>query len=358
MRLFLSVLIATLTGCAPDLAPDRKIGVMTFNAENLFDGIGSRSTELEEGALRSKLAALARVILQVPPDGPDVLLLQEVENRRILSRLNREYLAKAGYVTEVLLEGWDPRGIDVALLSRWPLAGPPRLHPVRLSPGGPALKSRGILEVPLRREGAGTLTVFNFHFPSQLGPAANRHAAFGELIRLLKAQKGDWIAGGDSNVTSDEERRLGLWKKHLPPLGVLSHRVGCSTCLGTHFYRGRGDFLDVLIVSRSLADGPHPSLRLIRESIRTPAAAPGQLDARGRPRRFDPVRRWGASDHLPLYAELERIDFTGKSANSATPEKSAVKAFQASAFMSGILQLFRSLFVPGDAPLTSPRRGL
>jgi endonuclease/exonuclease/phosphatase family metal-dependent hydrolase len=51
----------------------------------------------------------------------DVLALQEVENLDAPRRFNRDHLDRP-YAYEALVEGNDPRFIDVAVLSRLPIA--------------------------------------------------------------------------------------------------------------------------------------------------------------------------------------------------------------------------------------------
>ena len=64
--------------------------------------------------------------------GADIIALQEVENVAILERLRTEYLADSGYLPAILIEGQDIRGIDVAFLSRLPLAEPGQTAPADL----------------------------------------------------------------------------------------------------------------------------------------------------------------------------------------------------------------------------------
>lgn len=53
----------------------------------------------------------------------DVLAIQEVEDLDILHQFNREYLDQRAYRYCVLVEGNDPRLIDVGVLSRLPIGG-------------------------------------------------------------------------------------------------------------------------------------------------------------------------------------------------------------------------------------------
>ena len=162
------------------------ITVMTWNAENLFDTVHddgkndftylplsqkntseqrtaceSMSTpfyvkecltlDWSEDVLRSKLNGLAEVILRVNNGmGPDILVMEEVENLRVLEQLRTGPLKAGNYLHSILLEGEDQRGIDAAIISRLPLAAPTKLHLLKVSgSNGALLKTRGILEATL-----------------------------------------------------------------------------------------------------------------------------------------------------------------------------------------------------------------
>jgi hypothetical protein len=68
--------------------------------------------------IRRQLAAQALA----EPDGrlPDILCLQEVENIDAIRKFNQDYLG-GHYPYAILIDGWDPRNIDVALLSVFPI---------------------------------------------------------------------------------------------------------------------------------------------------------------------------------------------------------------------------------------------
>ncbi|MCG8371216.1 MAG: hypothetical protein MJA32_11970, partial [Proteobacteria bacterium] len=177
--------------------PAAAVTLMTFNVENLFDNtddpgkddkaflplaakraaahveacqeIATRSWREEclsldwsDEAVEAKLSAVADTIRQVNGGrGADVVALQEVENLRILERLRSEHLAGLGYGSAVLVEGTDLRGIDVAFLSKLPLAGEPVLHPFD-APDFPdrAGDTRGVLQADFRLPNGEILTGF------------------------------------------------------------------------------------------------------------------------------------------------------------------------------------------------------
>jgi endonuclease/exonuclease/phosphatase family metal-dependent hydrolase len=308
-----------------------RISVLSFNVENLFDTqddpFKSDETYLpasqkssskhqvrchqirikkwredclhlnwDEKLLREKLRRIARVILAAG-GGPDIVLLQEIENIGILQRLAREYLTKVGYHA-VLLEGADERGIDVGLLSRWPLRSPPKLHKVESA-------SRGILEVRLRSP-FGPAKVFVLHLPSAFHPARMREETIDQLERLTSASSRELVlAGGDFNVSAREERRRGRIQKAQSGRWRVSHMEGCKDCRGTVYHREWSFFDQIWMLRKSESLG----WRLVPESVRVMGELDFQHSSRARgPLRFSSGPRGlieGISDHWPVYVEIE-----------------------------------------------------
>jgi len=93
--------------------------VMTWNVENLFDEKDDPDTDdtvLTSAQVEDKLTEVAAV---VDLEGPDVLALQEIETFDLLRRLNLRLDAKLPQYT--LVPSHDPRGINVALMTRLPI---------------------------------------------------------------------------------------------------------------------------------------------------------------------------------------------------------------------------------------------
>ncbi len=96
------------------------VRVVTWNVHDLFDELDRRAPPgaLDEvppaAEVEGKLEAVAQVLRRLDAD---LVLLQEVEDLPLLARL----APRAGYPEAHLVEGNDPRGIDVALLSRLPV---------------------------------------------------------------------------------------------------------------------------------------------------------------------------------------------------------------------------------------------
>lgn len=328
---------------SPPSASRRYFSVMSYNVENLFDTVhdegkedytflplklkkelnishycekqkpGFRKTECYElnwdfNTLRHKFLNLCEVIFQVHGKGPDILILQEVENLNVLKQWNEACLHKGEYVSFEIEEGDDPRGIDVAVVSRFPTRAPSRLiRWWKETTSTQVRPTRGFLHVRLLVFDKYPVDIIGVHLPSAAAPTAVREAALEQLSKLIQSIDSHvyWIIGGDFNINVFEDSEHRLVERYLEPLGLVSHKVGCHRCRGTHNYRKTWSFLDMLVFS-PLFEGP--PLKLNKSSITTPMWAKNQTRLSGRPRRFDPENpHEGVSDHLPIYAEVDVI---------------------------------------------------
>lgn len=357
-NLTLALLLSLLVGCAvtfnkakftlPPKAAD-EISVMVFNVENLFDTTHDAdrndftylplsakqdpairqackdnndsayrlseclSTDWSEAQLDKKLQNLSKVVLGVDGNGPDVLMLIEVENENVLNIWNKKYLEKAGYTTVVLIEGPDKRGIDVGLMARLPLVGKPVLHKIPWQPKNDEDKkwmemSRGVLEVTLKAPNGDPITFLTAHFPSQANPTYWRQQAAEFTAKLIK-EKGPnamVVAGGDLNITHEEERKEKIFEKTFSPVGAVSHFVGCKECPGTHNYRKSWSFLDAHIYSKALLSDGMGSYLMQPNTIDVIRYEEVHLKKGKYPKRWDYDRMDGVADHFPLYVRLKQ----------------------------------------------------
>jgi len=352
----LAALVFTL-GCVTPLKnpfqgeqPANRVSIMAFNVENLFDTVHDEGKDdytflpLKEKrkspdvkafcatqsrgrksecynldwspkVLKTKFEALNGAVFQVYGKGPDILMLEEIENIKVLKQWNESGLKQAGYQTVELIEGPDKRGIDVALLSRFPVEGKSQLHTIEWEKAldQDPFPTRGILEVPLRLPSGHIIHVFVVHFPSQASPTVFREDAVNNIKNLVSKVPVDrfWVVGGDWNITAEEDEQTGLISKTLSEFGLVSHIYGCKECRGTYNYRKDWNFLDILLFSKNLSQENSP-LKLVADSITVPQWGPKQAKRSGRPYRFDPEKGEGISDHFPIYGEIEFLLPTAK----------------------------------------------
>lgn len=330
-----------------------EVSVMTFNVENLFDTLHDQGKEdytylplakkntpevkaacekltnnhyrnecfemnWDEETLKVKMTNLAKVILDLDGgQGPDVLIMAEVENERVLKILSENYLQAAKYKNIILIEGPDNRGIDVAVMTRLDVIGKPELHKVDWKPqagdnGEVMNRLRGLLQVKVKLPDGTPLNIFSVHFPSQANPRHWREQSLDSLLRRLtevKDKKELFIAGGDMNITAEEEAETGFFSKKAANVGLVSHLVGCKTCEGSHSYRRSWSFLDVMIFSPTFnsADNNPNKWVLEKDSIDVIRYNPVHVNKYKAPIRFSEEKKSGVSDHFPLYARIKKL---------------------------------------------------
>ena len=217
-------------------------------------------------------------------------------------------LAGAG----ALVEGTDARGIDVAFLSKFPLAGEPVLHPFEV-PEFPerAGDTRGVLQADFRLPDGSVLTGFSVHFPAPYHPTPMRIAAYEHLNRLRNAVPEDHMvfAAGDFNTTSTEDEREGLLDRLVRPDWVVAHDLGCGeNCRGTYYYApdDNWSFLDMILFAP--ARGEKTTWQIRADSVRILNGTPAQVTPEGTPNRYRSAAGTGVSDHWPLVVTIESTE--------------------------------------------------
>ena len=102
---------------------------------------------------------------------------------------------------------------------------------------------------------------------------------------------------GDFNITSQEERDLGIYSQ-LNNDWYVSHLDGCKKCKGTFFYSqdGTWSFLDAIVFPKNKKMSLETSY-IFKNEI--------NIDTKdGKPRDFGILSGKGISDHLPVVAEI------------------------------------------------------
>ena len=334
-----------MLGCYQPTRPaSQSITIMTFNVENLFDAkddpdkadydylpIELKQSEehkaacaalrfeswrdrclnidWDEGVVAQKLAVIAATIRQVNDGrGPDVIALQEVENIAILERLRTEFLGESGYEPAVLIEGNDSRGIDVAFLSRLPLAAEPQLHDL-IFDGEFADRvddTRGILQADFGMPDGSILTGFAVHFPAPYHPTGMRVSAYDTLNRLQANLPDDRhvFAAGDFNTSSSEDAEENMLDRFARPTWTVSNDL-CKGCRGTSYFPPdqSWSFLDMILWRPCC--GADATWQIRADSVRIANQMRAQVRDDGTPQRFRFPEGPGVSDHWPVVIEVE-----------------------------------------------------
>lgn len=307
-----------------------KIRIATYNCENLFarfkfnknidpdkaskDGFDINMTNFQIlNETEKKLTA--KVINEIDAD---VIALQEVENLEVLKRFRSDRLKSLKYTFAIVIDGNDPRRIDVAVLSRFPLIARSHQH---VRDGSAFLFSRDCLEVDVLANGK-VLTLFVNHFKSMLdkkNPSQGRKNTRPKRVKQAAGVKkivqdrfgsspgsAPWAVLGDLNDflgtaqgTTSGIADLVTW----PEIENVVDRLPVAQRF-THFFEGAptGDprvrQLDYLLLSSSLAGATGALPTIERRGLSTNATeVPGA--------RFPGVtKNIVASDHCPVAIDI------------------------------------------------------
>jgi endonuclease/exonuclease/phosphatase family metal-dependent hydrolase len=232
----------------------------SYNVKDLFDTADDPNSQDErpaENQLRNKLTRLCRVLSVLDAD---VIGLMEVETLGVLTRLN-DALGDRAYAEAILLEGNDPeRGIDVALLSRFPVLQIIS-HAADIYEGddgqNECLFSRDCLECHLRLPSGETLIVLVNHFKSKRGgefetePLRTAQATrVHEIAESLREQYPLVAVIGDLNDTPQSQTLQPLLSE--PMIDLLARDIPQSSNY-SFVHRGQTERIDYLLASADLA---------------------------------------------------------------------------------------------------------
>lgn len=194
---------------------DGIVKIATYNVFNFFDDFDDPYVENERlpGKSKEELALLAKVIHEVDAD---LLALEEVENRPFVSQFVHEYLGDMGYAEVVFFEGNSDRGIDVALLSRFPVGEVTSHRHFEFADanGRPMRFQRDLLQARIEPKGYAPFDVYVVHLkskyggeevslPVRMGEANTVRKLFNEL--LTDKPDAPFVICGDFNDTFESK---------------------------------------------------------------------------------------------------------------------------------------------------------
>jgi endonuclease/exonuclease/phosphatase family metal-dependent hydrolase len=337
--------LVLLTFCLVCFSVSAKtISVMSYNVENLFDTIHDQGkedytylplslkqsspeiqaycnnlerdswkrscleTDWSEAVLNQKIKNISKVLSTYNNGkGADIIVVEEVENKRVLTQLVDRGLSHLGYKYISLIEGPDSRGIDVGVISKYPITSE-KLHLVDLS--GIAKNTRGILEVKIK-VGSKSITIFGNHWPSQNNPSKARMKASEVLIeKATESDSNVVIATGDFNTLETEipNAITNLNNEFIDVHNQAKLRVFKNLWAGTHWYAGHWGSLDKMFVLKSFHGATlkfrsfHilPYKYLLGDKKWTDWDSGEVTIYKNVPKRFNIRSGKGYSDHLPI----------------------------------------------------------
>lgn len=308
-----------------------KFTIATFNVENLFTRFqfktrADASHAVERGFINEpdkfdKTLEESRVLTAkaIAALKADFIGLQEVENLETLKLFNQKFLKEqtSQYPFPLLIDGNDPRLIDVGLLSKNPIISL-RTHQFLKDSSGRLIFSRDCLEVQVQ-VGSKIVHVFLNHLKSMVGgreeTRPRREAQSQAILKILEERFGsnfgeaNFIVLGDLNdyLIPGQEEQSGI--RDLLQSEQIENVVLRlpQEQRWTHFFEGDKSFnqLDYLLISKALARKNPDVLPLIERR-----GQPLRVNQPGQPQRvrefFPEVKgNLKASDHCPAAITLE-----------------------------------------------------
>lgn len=292
--------------------------VATFNVENLFARYRFKQNEevyVDDGFTINQMAfdiyneAEKRVTAQAIKEvNADIMCLQEVESLPVLDRLKSRFLAKSGYDHRILVDCFDPRHIDVAVLSRFPVTGIRTYRHLRSTKTSASLFSRDCLEVDFDIKGK-PFSVYVNHFKSMIGGRKETRERRLEQVKKVreiienrwgKSLDGSFAVLGDFNDYVDAQTSLSDLLDHKHLVNVVERLPKKEQW--THFYAGKKEYrqLDYVLLPKALdGNAGKPTPDIMRKGL------PHRAEAYAGPR-FDDVgdNDPKSSDHCPVAVDI------------------------------------------------------
>ncbi len=339
------IVLTSLIAMSSFAAQARTFSVMAYNAENFFDTVqdtkiddytwlpmavkktipnhsaicnkirGAQyvkdclTIDWNENIYAAKIANISKVIRSFDESnkGPDVVVLSEIENITVIKDLVARGLADGGYNHVALIEGDDSRGIDIGVISRYPITSSTR-HPIFFN--GRKLNTRGITQVEVNVEGK-KVVVFGNHWPSQGNTTPERQAAAEVLNQAAHAVSADLIvAVGDFNVIRGETPSPFNIMTEFTDSEKEARKVRSDLMPGTHNYKNAWDSLDRIFVIATPGVTPKYEKYEIIARPYMLSNPKSHEDDKGGPKigtpiRFNHTNGSGFSDHLPVVMSFD-----------------------------------------------------
>lgn len=310
----LAALLAAAWAAAAGAVQVPTFRVASYNVENLFDAVVNQHVSYLTGEpadaewcaqswrrwtderYRTKLARIAWVLDRMKADA---VALSEVENRGVLDDLCATLQKNHGWTYPHIAhaDSTDPRGIDVAVLSRYPFSKTEYL---------PQRGRRGMMVATVAAPGGDVVVIAN-HWKSQVGDAESNIAARtieasklrDLLVRILTENpNASFVACGDFNEDLDGPSMMGgLQPANDRSTALESLRLPLASfrpfnLIGDIPEKDRGSFFYARRKVWNTFDGLIVSPRML-----LPPATPGPAWRAGEPAETETVRypemRWG-----------------------------------------------------------------
>ncbi len=296
----------------------RRLTVLAWNAQTFFDAIddGSEFKEFSTAGgkwslekYETRLDRLVSVILlcgqrlgMARDEGPDIVVLEEIENERVVYDACNRIPRQNGYRYAAFVPPTRGSAFASAILSRYPI-----LSVTAHGIWSGDISTRPLLEASIA-VGAETVRVFAVHWKSKIGdsegdPTDTLRARQEILLRdrILKVDDGFWVACGDFNQSLDEFTILREFENPWEDFYSRTSVIGENRPLGSYFFRGSWESIDHFFYS---ANGSGEVFWRV-DSFEPIGLSPF-ADESCAPIRYEAFSGTGYSDHLPIGLTLAR----------------------------------------------------
>lgn len=201
----------------------------TYNVKNLFD---NKDQDPKLGTVAKPEKELRFLAEQLRKGNADVVALQEVENLPVLKKFLKDYMP-GEYSEVVLVEGNDRRGIDVAVISKYPIKTvvTHKDNEFPTAKGDEMMTfNRDLLRVDVEVKGS-EWSVYTTHLKSKLGGPVSDNERVGEareIRRILEEEmkpfpQRNFVVMGDLNDTPESDTIQTLLNGDEPLINNLEH---------------------------------------------------------------------------------------------------------------------------------------
>lgn len=330
--IFICLIAANVFAQALEEAVERdrtnnSVRVVFYNIENLFDTIADANVADEEflpnaaknwNSIKyySKVANMAKAIRAVGGwQAPEIVGLAEIENRSVMLSLAKHNALKNANYQIVHFDSPDPRGIDVGLLYNADLVNVLYAEPIKINM--PNSRTRDILYAKLLVHNTDTLHLFVNHWSSRSGgqqESEHKRIAAAQTLKsktdsIHKHVKNPAIlVMGDFN-DSPTNSSLQLLTDEKITGSLVNLMALLPKTEGSHKYKGVWDYLDQIVVSKSLVNQSknfhvvNGSAYIFKQDF--------LVEVDDRYGDVYPKRTWkgdffigGYSDHFPVFCDL------------------------------------------------------
>lgn len=337
---FCAFIIFLFLSCASCIFSDgkAKFSIASYNVKSLFDGKDSflefeefsiKNGKWSEALYQKRLNLLVEAILEINSNGPDILVLLEIENKQVLSDLLTK-LKPYNYTDFVITEKTGSC-LQNEVISRY------KFHSVKthdLIYDDTVLRPIIELEFAFQKDKA---ILFACHFKSKSDGSESTEkyrllatSFLNKRINELEVQNKDIpiIIAGDLNENADEEKRI--QNKYTCALSVFPNytnktlslsgdkklvqneakRVWYSPYLNeegdklySYYFNDTGDTIDHILVNKACLD----KSGLEYESF-TVVNSKALSTSKGKPNPWNSKSQKGYSDHFPVIAYFLLLD--------------------------------------------------